>query len=230
MDPNRKQWNEQQAALKKALTKPATHEQAVTLCLGQHAAIHRSQMAAQEQPVPWSFEDDIWQGLSEEDARRVPAKGDHSIAWMAWHITRIEDMTFNVLVAGTPQVFDAGGWAAALGITARDSGNSNDRKGIEHLSAEIDLAALQAYRLAVGRRTREIIQALTPELVRRPVAEVDLRKLLADGSVTEEAVGLLYYWGGLTTAGLLLMPATRHPFVHWNEALRQKPKRKAWHI
>jgi hypothetical protein len=226
MDPNRKQWNDQQAALKKALAKPVTHEQAITLCLGQHAAMHTAAMPLQPAlEVSWSFEDEVWQGLSEAAARRIPPKGEHSIAWMTWHTTRIEDMTFNVLVAGTPQVFDEGGWAASLCVSGRDTGNSSDAASIQALSAEIDLAALRTYRLAVGRRTREIIQALTPELVLRPVAEVDLRKLLADGSVLPDAMGLLYYWGSLTTAGLLLMPATRHPFVHWNEALRQKPKR-----
>jgi len=33
------------------------------------------------------------------------------------------------------------------------------------------------------------------------------------------------YWSGLTLAGLLLMPPTRHNFIHLNEALRLKQKR-----
>jgi hypothetical protein len=35
---------------------------------------------------------------------------------------------------------------------------------------------------------------------------------------------VLEYWGGLTYAGLLLMPPTRHNFIHLNEALRVKKK------
>jgi hypothetical protein len=221
MDANRKRWNEQQQVLKAALARPAAHAQALALCLEQHAAVHT---AALPDGAGWSFEDEVWQGLSEAGARRIPPKGEHSIAWMAWHITRIEDMTLNVLVAGTPQVFDAG-WAARLCVPVRDTGNASSGEDIERLSAAIDLGALREYRRAVGRRTREIIQALTPELVRRPVAQAALEALLADGSVAPGSAGLLDYWGSLTTAGLLLMPATRHPFVHWNEALRQKPKK-----
>ena len=33
---------------------------------------------------------------------------------------------------------------------------------------------------------------------------------------------LVEYWSTRTIAGLLLMPATRHPLVHLNEAMRIK--------
>ena len=45
-----------------------------------------------------------------------------------------------------------------------------------------------------------------------------------EGAVVEGARGLLDYWGGLTIAGLLLMPPTRHNFVHLNEAWMLKGK------
>jgi hypothetical protein len=44
------------------------------------------------------------------------------------------------------------------------------------------------------------------------------------GAVRAEAGELLEYWGGLTITGLLLMPPTRHLFVHWNEAQRIRQK------
>ena len=39
-------------------------------------------------------------------------------------------------------------------------------------------------------------------------------------------VALVKYWGKRDTAGLLLMPATRHNFIHLNEALRLKQARR----
>jgi hypothetical protein len=36
----------------------------------------------------------------------------------------------------------------------------------------------------------------------------------------------LDYWGGHPAANLLLMPATRHSFVHLNEIKRMLPKLK----
>ena len=98
------------------------------------------------------------------------------------------------------------------------------QEAIARLSAEIDVAALKAYRTAVGRRTREVVSQLTPEETRQKVASSRLQQLKEDGSVLEFGRWLLDYWSRLTKAGLLLMPPTRHNFVHLNEA--QKVKRK----
>jgi hypothetical protein len=56
------------------------------------------------------------------------------------------------------------------------------------------------------------------------VSPARLQRLLDDGSVPPEAMGLIEYWGNLTIAGLLLMPPTRHCLVHLNEALKVKKK------
>ena len=140
----------------------------------------------------------------------------------------------NCLVAGTPQVADAPfpvdpvtgtglrKWLEKMTAPVRDTGNFMTREEVFQLSEYLNLEALRAYRAAVGRRTREIIGALTPEELRRRVTRPALEALLADRSVVYDALSLLAYWETLTVAGLLLMPATRHPFVHWNEALQVK--------
>ncbi len=51
-----------------------------------------------------------------------------------------------------------------------------------------------------------------------------LEKVLAEGAVVESTRWLTDYWGKKTIAGLLLMPPTRHNFVHLNEAARIKKK------
>ena len=51
-----------------------------------------------------------------------------------------------------------------------------------------------------------------------------LERVLAEGAVTEAGRGVADYWAGLTGAGLLLMPPTRHALVHLNEAARIKQK------
>jgi hypothetical protein len=99
-----------------------------------------------------------------------------------------------------------------------------DTAGVVEFSSAIDLEALRAYRLSVGRRTREIIKTLQPDHVKQKVDPVRLEQIRAEGAVLEAASGLLDYWGGLTIAGLLLMPPTRHNYVHWNEALRMVQK------
>jgi hypothetical protein len=65
---------------------------------------------------------------------------------------------------------------------------------------------------------------LPPEAINHKVDPRRLQRLMDEGAVVEAARGLIDYWGGLSIAGLLLMPPTRHNFVHLNEALRVKKK------
>ena len=221
MDSNRKIWNEQQQALRQALRKPADHQRAVELFLDQHAMVHTARLSA---AGLWSFADEVWQGLDETAARQVPPRMEHSIAWIIFHLARIEDVTMNLLLAGNLQVFLAENWMGRLGISIRHTANRMDEQAVSDFSAQVDVAALRAYRLAVGQRTREIISQVAPDALSQKVQAERLQRLLDEGALIEAAHGLLDYWGGLTGAGLLLMPPTRHNFVHLNEALRIKNK------
>ena len=83
------------------------------LLLQHHAMLHASEKTQAE---VWSYADEIWQGLTEADARRIPPKQEHSIVWIIWHIARIEDITMAILVAGRPAGTASGrpGWRPAL--------------------------------------------------------------------------------------------------------------------
>lgn len=218
---DRKLWNAQQQQLRQALSKKDAHEQAVALFMQQHAQVHCAEMSGAGEPT---FEDEVWQGLSEDGTRVVPEKEEHSIAWLFWHLTRIEDATMNVLLAGMPQVFIADGWQARLRVTVSEVGNAMSPAEMEALSAALDIQALRAYRVAVGRRTREYVRALAAGAFKNKVAPAGLEQLLAEGTVNEGSRWLLDYWGGLTLGGLLLMPPTRHCLVHLNEAMSVKKR------
>ena len=222
MDPNRKRWNEGQKLLRQALTEVEDDLNAVALFLDQHAMLHTAEVSQAE---CYSFADELWQGASEAVIRCLPPKFEHSIAWLVWHIARIEDMTMNVLLAGKPQVFHQENWLAHLNISVRHTGNVvMDEADVGELSQAIDIDWLKAYRIAVGRSTREVVKHLHPEEFHRKTDPARLQELLDDGSVAREAMGLIEYWGSLTCAGLLLMPPTRHNFVHLNEAIKVKQK------
>lgn len=219
LNPDRKFWNEQQKILQSVLSRKGEHQNAIELCLSQHGMVHTAMMA---QSGLWSFEDELWQGMSEDSFRRVPGNGDYSIAWHLWHCTRIEDITMNLLVAGNTQILDNDSWLEKMKVAVRDTGNAMDREAVEALSAAIDMEALRAYRLAVGRRTREIIKKLQPEELKQNVEAFRIQRVLDEGDVVEAAKWLTEYWSKRKIAGLLLMPATRHNFVHLNEASRIK--------
>jgi hypothetical protein len=149
--------------------------------------------------------------------RLVPKGGEHSIAWLLWHITRIEDVTMNLLIAGAPQLFQEGNWARKLGVDLTDVGNDMPPKDLARLNRTIDPRALLAYRLAVGRRTRRILQTIRPDEIWTPIEPERKKRLLAEHVVRRKASWLIEYWCTRRKADLLLMPPTRHGFVHLNE-------------
>jgi hypothetical protein len=221
MDPNRKFWNQQQQTLQRALTLPEDHQKAIGLFLDHHAMVHSAKMA---QTGLWSFEDEVLEGLTEADIRSIPENEEHSIAWILWHLARIEDVTMNMLVAGSPQVFYAENWLMKMEFTSRETGNALDRAGIAMLSTVINIDALRAYRIAVGRRTREIVKKLQPGEFKRKVDPARIVQVIENGAVVDSTRWLTDYWSKKTFAGLLLMPPTRHNFVHLNEAARLTQK------
>ena len=220
MDPNRKAWNERQQDLRAALGRKGDAAMARALFMQQHACVHAAAVGQGESA--WSFADEVCAGLPEA-AWRGQQDG-HSIAWLLWHSARIEDVTMNLLLADGAQVYSQQGWAARLGIAARDTGNAMPAEQVAQLSQQIDLAALCAYRDEVGRRTRAIVADTPAQQFGQPVAGERLERVTAEGALNSEAQAVLDYWGGLTYAGLLLMPPTRHNFIHLNEALRLRQK------
>jgi len=125
-------------------------------------------------------------------------------------------------VAGETQVLYRDDWLRKLNVSVLHTGNSMTKKDVVDLSSVIDVDALRNYRMAVGRRTEEIVKELEPGVLKQKVATSRLELLIQEGAVVEKARGLIDYWGRRDVAGLLLMPPTRHCFVHLNEAAKIK--------
>jgi hypothetical protein len=178
------------------------------------------------QTEPWSFEDELLNDMTDEQIRRIPQNCDHSVAWNIWHIARIEDVAMNLLVAGSPQILHRDNWLERMKISVPHTGNAMDREEMVALSASISIVGLRDYRLAVGRRTREIVKELSVNDLQQKVQPSRLQQVMDEGALVEAAGGIKDYWGRRNIAGLLLMPATRHPLSHLNEALRLKRRRK----
>jgi hypothetical protein len=215
--------NKRQTELRRTLLSFDQHPQAMQIFLRHHAMLHSAAAVPTE---TWSFEDAILNDMSEEHIRRIPQGCEHSVAWLLWHMARIEDVAMNLLVAGSPQVLYRDDWLERMKMTICDTGNEMDHEGVAHLSATIDVRALRAYRVAVGRRTQEIVAPLKVADLKQKVDPARLEQVMAQGALVEAARGIADYWGRRNIAGLLLMPATRHNIVHLNEALRIKKRRR----
>ncbi|MGB8648605.1 MAG: DinB family protein [Anaerolineae bacterium] len=216
-----REWNAQHALLRRLLEKDKDYRQALPVFLAHHAAVHTAKLAWEKQG---SYQDEVLAGLTETQMRSVPPGRPHSAAWALWHITRIEDVTLNLLLANSPQVFSRGNWSDKLEVATASVGNAMSAAEIAELSAALNLKALLAYRLAVGKRTREIVRRLNPALLWDRPAPERLERIVQEGAVGEDERWLLKYWGGHPASNLLLMPATRHAFVHLNEIARMRPR------
>lgn len=220
MEANRKLWNTGQQKLRQALA-AKDYPLAVEQFMIQHAMVHSKRIS---RLGIWSFEDEFWNGLTEKSIRTIPPKGEHSIAWILFHIARIEDITMNMLIAGTQQVYKYDKWAKKLKSTIHHSANNMDDPGVARLSASLDVHALREYRRSVGRRTREIVRKIKQDQFEQKVEPIRLERLLKEGAMIEEAMEIIDYWSKRTISGLLLMPPTRHNYLHLNEAFKIKAK------
>jgi hypothetical protein len=207
--------------MSKLLDDEKRFNEAKALLLQVHAWLHAREMAQSEE---WSYQDSVLAEVTPATMRQVPQKECHSIAWLLWHLTRCEDITMNLLVAQSDQVLLSGNWPEKLNIPWRDTGNAMNPEEIAHFSQTIDLDALLAYRMAVGRRTREIISHVTVDTVHQKVKAAGIQRIFNEGAVVEAARGVAEYWSKRDHAGLFLMPASRHILTHLKEAQEIRKK------
>ncbi|KWX83864.1 hypothetical protein AMQ83_30260 [Paenibacillus riograndensis] len=220
----RKIWNASHQQLTRIITKPEEHANAVALFLELHDCLYASNGNNPEQT---NYEDELLKDLREQTMRSYPvhtANSNNSIVWHIWHSARIEDITMNILTADRDQILHSGHYAEKLHTPFIHSGNGMSGQEIAEFSAAGDLEALLEYRQAVAAGTRSIIAGLQPGQFRNKPRSTQISRISAEGAVKETEQWLIDYWGGKTIAGLVLMPATRHNFVHLNKAMRVKLK------
>jgi uncharacterized damage-inducible protein DinB len=110
-------------------------------------------------------------GLTPEQLAYRPAPEANSIAWLVWHLARIQDDHI-AGVTGTEQVWTSGDWAPRFGFPAgsRDTGyghSSGQVAAIKVDSSEL----LVAYYDAVHERTIRFVTTLTDSDLPRIVDE-----------------------------------------------------------
>jgi hypothetical protein len=217
-----KDWNPKNARLREIVGIPECIDEAIGLTLKLHGIVHASSVSGSSGPT---YSGEVFDGIEKSSYSIMPTKKDVTLAWNVWHITRIEDLVANLLIAGGHQVFD-GEWKIRLNAIAADTGNAMTDGEIIALSQNLNIDQLFAYRNAVGQKTRSIVSGLTAKDLKRKVTPDGTDQILRQGGVTEhpDSVWLLDFWGRKTIAGLLLMPITRHQIVHLNDCLKLKNK------
>jgi uncharacterized damage-inducible protein DinB len=111
------------------------------------------------------------EGLSPEQLEYRPTPVANSIAWLAWHLARVQDDHI-ADVAGTEQVWTADGWFGRFGLPFDPSATgygftSEQVSQVRGLTAE----PLLDYAAAVHARTVEFLRGLTDADLDRIVDE-----------------------------------------------------------
>jgi hypothetical protein len=185
---------------------------AVPFFLEQHARLHAADVADGA-----SLADRILVGLTDDQMRVRPAKGMNSLAWLLWHMARTEDVSVNRVVTDGRQVFDES-WARRLGVSRPDIGTGMTDEEVAELTTRIDVAAARAYRSAVGRRTREVVQAVAPAAWAETVGAGDVARAQRDGAIGPRAGWLVDLWQNHSRAARLGTVGIMHNALHLGEA------------
>ncbi len=105
-------------------------------------------------------------GLTEEQLAFRPAGQANSIAWLVWHLTRIQD-DHVAGVAGTEQAWTAEGWAGRFGLPYPVSDTGYGHSSAQVAACRADAGLLTGYHDAVYRNTATFVQGRTePDLDR----------------------------------------------------------------
>ncbi|MDQ6673293.1 MAG: DinB family protein [Chloroflexota bacterium] len=143
------------------------------------------------------------EGLSAEQLAFRPAEHANSLAWLAWHLTRVEDDHVADL-AGTPQAWIADGWHARFNrpASSHETGFGHGPQEVATIRPESPLLLVDYY-AAVHQRSLEYLRRLSCQDLDRvidtrwdPPVTVGVRLVSVINDATQH-VGQMAYLRGL---------------------------------
>ena len=113
---------------------------------------------------------DAVEGLSTEELSYRVDDGANPIAWLVWHLARVQD-DHVAHVAGTEQLWTSAGWVGRFGLTlgVDDTGYGHRPEQVAAVTA--DAATLLGYYDAVEHATLAYVRGLSDEDLDRVVDE-----------------------------------------------------------
>ena len=189
---------------------------ALELLLRDHARTHAQGVGEAEGGL--AIGGFTFNNLDDDQMRQRPGEGLNSLAWLVWHMARIEDMCVNLLVAGRPQVLQEGDWPERLGIPRHDVAAGMTDDEVEDFTAQVDISALREYRDAVGKRSIEVVSTMQPEELEDIIDHEIVKQAYADGTISKNAGWLDGFMKDKSKAFVLGHTMTAHNFMHLGEA------------
>ena len=98
-------------------------------------------------------------GLSADELAFSPKSHSNSVAFLLWHVARVEDLWINRILLAGKEIYEVDGWYKKFGTPAEDSGFGYDVKKLRTLPLP-KLELLQAYAAAVREKTLDYLSTL----------------------------------------------------------------------
>src|SRR5262245_17938653 len=171
-------------------------------------------------PVHKGFVPDLFKNVTDEQVRQRPS-GLNSVAWLVWHLSRVQDAVVSRFLDDRAQVLDEGRWNEAMGLDRRDVGPGMTGDEVAALSARIDVDALRRYHGAVAERHREIAASLPSAAWDEVVPGERVRKAVAaEAMLLPPGQWVADFWArGHSRGWYLLQVALLHPYGHCFDAM-----------
>lgn len=220
-----KVFNEKIKYLRKIIYKKQMIEESKNIILELHSIVHSSKTIDEKTKT---LEDELLENISEEKIKNATNNKGRTIAYGIWHSTRIEDITANLLINNSEQIFEKENWQIKINSPIKHTGNSLNKQQIIEFSNALNIEQLKKYRNSVAKQTIKIIKGLKSEDMKRTFQKEQLNKIINQNAVDkdEKALWLIDFWAKKDVAGIILMPLTRHNLVHINESFKAKNKKK----
>jgi Protein of unknown function (DUF664) len=109
-------------------------------------------------------------GLGDDDLAWRPDPQANSIAWLIWHLTRIED-DHVAGVSGREQAWIADGWAQRFDLPFPDDEHGYGMSAADVAKVRVSADLLAGYHEAVAVQTADYVATLVPDELDRVVDE-----------------------------------------------------------
>jgi uncharacterized damage-inducible protein DinB len=111
------------------------------------------------------------EGLEDEDLVAAPVEGANTIAWLVWHLTRVQDHHVAELVEEPQRYLGDAAWYERFGRGPDPQDHGYGHTAGDVLSVSGSAADLLGYHDAVHERTMAFLATLVPEDLDRVVDE-----------------------------------------------------------
>ena len=118
------------------------------------AIIKTGYEAVHDRLIPFMFK------MEEDKIRKRIIPLINPVAWMIWHVLRVEDMFLSDVIFRKRQEFHKGKWLKQLKINTPNVGTGMTKEQADQLSLQINLDALKSYNSAIKDQTLNLLMLL----------------------------------------------------------------------